>query len=285
MCTAIQYTGNGSYFGRNFDFHKSFGERVVVTPRGKELSFVHQGTIEKHYAIVGTAVMASGTALYFDGMNEHGICAAALNFPNLAVYRDKAEGKTNLASFEVIPYLLSTCRNIGEACALLERVNITGDSFSKEMSATGLHWMISDGRESLMLESMAEGVYAYTAETGVLTNPPEYKVHLKNLREQTEAPAWDYSSTSRFIQASRIRERYHSDGESGHLSLLKMLTAVSVPKGSVVKEEGVHYTKYTAVCDTERLIYHHSIYEKTDVKSVKMEEVNLDGTCYVLCDG
>ena len=283
MCTAVQYSKAGRYFGRNFDFHKTFGERVVLTPRGISLSFVHEGERTEHPAIVGTAVVASDTALYFDAMNEYGICAAALNFPTLAVYRERAEGKVNLASFEVIPYVLSASESMTEVRALLKKANVTMDSVSPDMPATGLHWMFSDGKDSVILESTADGIHIYEAETGVLANPPEYPVQLQSYRTQAEPSAWDYSSESRFLQASRIRERYNADGEYGEVSLFRILTAVSVPKGSIVKEEGVHYTKYTAVCDAEGLVYYRQIYENPSVCSVKLSDLNLDGRCLAFC--
>ncbi len=285
MCTAIHYSGDGCYFGRNFDFHMTFGEKIVLTPRRIKLSFIHEEALDVHPAIIGTAVVSSDTALYFDGMNEYGICAAALNFPSLAVYRKSAGGKVNIASFEVIPYLLSTCRNMSEVCSQLEEINVTDDSFSPDMPATGLHWMISDGKRSVVLESMEDGVHVYEAETGVLTNPPEYSVHLENLQGLTGYPAWDYSSASRFLKASQIRKNYTAGGESGEVSLFKMLGAVSVPKGSVIKEEGVHYTKYTAVCDTMGLVYHRSTYENMSTCSVRMKNLNLEGSCHVFCEG
>lgn len=285
MCTAIQYNGNGAYFGRNFDFHKTFGEKIVLTPRQAMLSFVHEESLKNHPAVIGTALMVSGTALYFDGMNEYGICAAALNFPDLAVYREPAGGKVNIASFEVIPYVLSMCHTMADVCALTEKINITGDSYSTDIPSTGLHWIFSDGKSSVILESMKDSVHVCEAETGVLTNTPEYPVHIQSFRTLTESVAWDYSSESRFIKASQIREKYPAESENGEVALFRMLEAVSVPKGSVVKEEGVHYTKYTAVCDPARLVYHRSTNESLKVTSVNMKDMNLEGSSHIFCEG
>ncbi len=285
MCTAVQFSGTGRYFGRNFDFHKTFGERIILTPRRTDISFIHDGRAETHPAIIGTAVMAFDTALYFDGMNEHGICAAALNFPELAVYREPVDGNVNIASFEVIPYVLSSCKSMAEVSTLLSKINITNDSFSQNMPATGLHWIFSDGENSVILESTEDGIHVYEAETGVLTNPPEYPMHIQSFRTLTESAAWDYSSESRFLKASQIREKYPADDENGEISIFRMLNAVSVPKGSVVKEEGVHYTKYTAVCDTARLVYYRSTYESLKVASVKMKNMNLEGNHHIFCEG
>ncbi len=39
MCTAITYNTKSHYFGRNFDYDRSYGEKVVVTPRNFQFKF------------------------------------------------------------------------------------------------------------------------------------------------------------------------------------------------------------------------------------------------------
>ncbi|MEE3480726.1 MAG: linear amide C-N hydrolase [Lachnospiraceae bacterium] len=43
------------------------------------------------------------------GINEAGLGMAGLNFPDNCDFRDPADGKTNIASFELIPFILSSC--------------------------------------------------------------------------------------------------------------------------------------------------------------------------------
>ena len=79
MCTAIRF--NEKYFARTLDFERSFGEEMLITPRGK----MRIGEADNRYAMMGIGVLRSGLPLYFDGVNEWGLSAAALNFPGCAV--------------------------------------------------------------------------------------------------------------------------------------------------------------------------------------------------------
>ena len=74
MCTSVYLSGG--FFGRTLDYESSFGEAVLFSPRG---SFVF-GEARNRYATLGIGVLCDGYPMYFDGMNEWGLCAAALDF-------------------------------------------------------------------------------------------------------------------------------------------------------------------------------------------------------------
>ena len=86
MCTAISFHGDGHYFGRTLDHTCSYGEEVVLTPRNFPLPFRHVRELRCHHAILGMAHVAGGYPLYYDAMNEHGLCMAGLNFEGFAHY-------------------------------------------------------------------------------------------------------------------------------------------------------------------------------------------------------
>ena len=93
MCTAATYQTKDFYMGRNLDYEFSYGEEVTVTPRNYPFAFLHGGTMESHYAMIGMAFVAEGYPLYYDAVNEKGLGMAGLNFVGNAVYRDAACGK------------------------------------------------------------------------------------------------------------------------------------------------------------------------------------------------
>lgn len=80
MCTAAAYMPKDLYFGRTLDYEFSYGETVTVTPRRFPLSFANGACLEKHYALIGMAHVADGYPLYYDAVNEKGLCMAGLNF-------------------------------------------------------------------------------------------------------------------------------------------------------------------------------------------------------------
>ena len=106
MCTAITFSKQDFYFGRTLDLERSYGEEVVISPRNFLLPFRQRPSLDHHYAIIGMAHISNGYPLYYDAVNEAGLCMAALNFPGFAQYKVSAEGRDNVASFEFLPWVL-----------------------------------------------------------------------------------------------------------------------------------------------------------------------------------
>ena len=86
MCTAATYQSAGFYFGRTLDYEVSYGNQIVITPRNYALRFRHTEDQPHHYAIIGMGLVAEDYPLYYDAMNEKGLCMAGLNFVGNAVY-------------------------------------------------------------------------------------------------------------------------------------------------------------------------------------------------------
>ena len=99
MCTAITYKTKDHYFGRNLDLERSYGERVVITPRNFVLNMRCVEPLAEHYAMVGMATVAEGYPLYYEATNEMGLSMAALNFPDNADYKPYLEGCDNITPF------------------------------------------------------------------------------------------------------------------------------------------------------------------------------------------
>ena len=106
MCTAATYQTRDFYFGRTLDYEFSYGDEVTITPRGYTFAFRHAGRLDHPYAIIGMAHVAQDYPLYYDAMNEKGLCMAGLNFVGNAAYADVIPSRENVAQFELIPYLL-----------------------------------------------------------------------------------------------------------------------------------------------------------------------------------
>ena len=181
MCTAIHTVTRAKLFGRTLDLETSYGESVVITPRAFPFSFLRQDPMTRHAAMIGTAHLFEGKPLYYDAVNEYGLAIAALRFADCAVYRHPLSGMRNVASFELIPWILGQCGNITEAEALLHKLNLAELPFSKELPLSPLHWLISDGKRSLTLECTAEGLQIYENPVGVLTNNPPFPMQLFHL--------------------------------------------------------------------------------------------------------
>ena len=237
MCTAATYQTKDFYFGRNLDYEFSYGEQLVVIPRNYPFRFRQAGELNRHYAILGMAHVAEGYPLYYDAINEAGLCVAGLNFVGNAVYHPAADGKENIAQFELIPWLLGRCASLAEARELLAGANLLNLPFSPQYPLAALHWMIADRTGCITLESTADGLHVYDNPAGVLTNNPPFPLQMFNLNnyrnlsprqpENQFAPGLplsaysrgmgglglpgDLSSQSRFVRAAFVRNNAHSE--------------------------------------------------------------------------
>ena len=144
MCTSVIYTAGDYYFGRNLDLEVNLGQEVVITPRNKTLEFREMPNLEHHYAIIGMSIVRDDYPLYFDGVNEKGVGMAGLNFDGPAHYFPVQEGKDNIASFELVPYILATASSVAETKKLLSNANIANINFSDKLQAAPLHWIIAE---------------------------------------------------------------------------------------------------------------------------------------------
>ena len=172
MCTAATYTTDSFYFGRNLDYEFSYGDEVTVTPRAYPFALRCMGDFRTKYAMIGMAYVAGEYPLYYDAVNEKGLGIAGLNFVGNAVYHPAQDGKSNVAQFELIPWLLGSCATLAEVRTLLAKTNIVNIPFSEQLPLAQLHWLIADKTGSIVVESTADGLHIYDNPVGVLTNNP-----------------------------------------------------------------------------------------------------------------
>lgn len=293
MCTAINETCGFHLFGRTLDLECSYGENVAITPRGYRFRFLHGSENDCRYAIVGAAHVVDNVPLYYDGMNEYGLCAAALRFANASVYHEKRGDKCNAASFELIPWLLRNCKDLAEAKGRLEKVNVTNDSFSQELPATPLHWLVGDKSGAIAVESTEEGLKVYDAEQGVLTNAPNFMtqceilarsgalddVPSKSSPQLLEIPG-DASSSSRFVRAAFVKSHASiPESQNEAISrLFRIFDTVSVPKGFSLSSDGrPMQTVYTSCMDSVGQTYYFFTYSCRQVRAVRMTEADAQG--------
>ena len=86
MCTAATYCNGDFYFGRNLDYEFSYGEHVTIMPRNYPIR-LHSGALDRHHAMIGMAHIQDDYPLYYDAVNEKGLCIAGLNFVGNAFNR------------------------------------------------------------------------------------------------------------------------------------------------------------------------------------------------------
>jgi len=311
MCTAISFNGHGHYFGRNLDLEYSYQECVTVTPRNYPFLYRKMPPMYKHYAMIGMATIADDYPLYYDATNEHGLSIAALNFPGNAAYLKDLEAENTVAPFELIPWVLSQCRNVSEAHKAIERIHIGAIDYSDALPVTPLHWMISDKDRSIVAEPLEDGIRIHENPVGVLTNNPPFEFHLQHLNHYLnltrEEPVnrfskalplspysrgmgaiglpGDLSSASRFVRCAFTKwnsSRCETEAESVS-QFFHILGSVSQQSGCVIIDGKFEKTVYSSCCDTNSGIYYYTTYGNRRITGIRMYSEDLEDSklhCY-----
>lgn len=309
MCTAATYTSKDHYFGRNLDLEYSYSETVTVCPRRFPLPFRHVNDLDDHYALIGMAYVADGYPLFYDACNEKGLSMAGLNFPGNAAFLPckKAEGVDDVASFEMIPWVLGQCATVAEARDLLARLNVCDDSFAPQLPTNPLHWMVDDGKDCIVVEPLAAGLRVYDNPVGVMTNNPTFDMQMTYLAnfqgldagqgQNRLAPGIDldrYSrgmgslgipggldSASRFVKVAFTKlHSVSADDESSSVSqFLHILGSVAQQRGCCDLGDGKYeITIYSSCINATKGVYYYTTYDNPQVSGVDMHKEDLDGS-------
>lgn len=316
MCTAIFRKGISPLFGRTLDVEYERDEQIIVTPRSFSFKFLHEENASVHPSFVGIGCVIDGVPLYFDALNECGLAAAGLSFPEFTEYHPKRKHYHNVAPYEFIPFVLSECKTVKQVKKLLENTNVTSDAFSKAVPPSPLHWIIADKNgEAVTVESTASGLSVSENPLGILTNAPDFGYQMTNLcNYMSLSPVQpqntlfkgvdlspysrgmgflglpgDFSSVSRFVRAAFLNscvKGLSADADSEISAFFHVTDGVTVPYGSVENENGkMTYTLYTSCMDLKSLEYLYTTYENRSVIRFGIKDRPLDGktlTCYPL---
>lgn len=310
MCTAATYKTKDFYFGRTLDYDFSYGEEITITPRNYVFSFKHMEKLKQHYAMIGMAHVEDDYPLYYEAVNEKGLGMAGLNFVGNAVYGKEIKGKENMATFELIPWILGKCATVREARALLENINLTDTPFNENLPVAQLHWILADREEVITLESVKKGLRIYDNPVGVLANNPPFEEQMFQLNNymhlspkspknsfSRELPLHiysrgmgalglpgDLSSQSRFVRAAFVKMNSVSgDSEAESVAqFFHILGSVDQQRGCCELEDGKYeITIYTSCCNTDKGIYYYNTYENHQITAVYLDRENLDGELLV----
>ena len=310
MCTAATYKTKDFYFGRTLDYEFSYGDEITITPRNFEFKFREKMSIKTHYAIIGMAYVTNNYPLYYDAINEKGLGIAGLNFVGNAKYKEKVDGKDNIAQFELIPWILSQCASVEEARVLIEKINILNVSFSNDLPVAELHWIIADSKEAITVEAVEEGIKIYENPVGVLTNNPPFDKQMfalnnymylspkspenkfsKDLNLVTYSRGMgaiglpgDLSSQSRFIRVAytKMNSISKEDEKESVSQFFHILNSVDQQRGCCdLGDDKFEITIYTSCCNVNKGIYYYTTYDNHQITAVDMHKENLDSNVLI----
>ena len=309
MCTGVRFSDDKGemYFGRNLDWSVPYGQKVVITPRGYKYKSAFLGEMNMNAgAVIGMAIVAENTPLYFDCANESGLAIAGLNFPGYAEYASAVvDGKTNVAAYEFPFWVVMNFKTVDEAEKALENVAIVAKPINDQYPVSQLHWIIGDAKRSIVVEYTKNGLEIFHNDVDVLTNQPGYGWHQENLRnylnlfsQMPKEVKWDkakmtafgsgslmrglpgdYYSPSRFVRVAYLNTHYpvKSTEEENVSRLFHTLTGVAMIDGAAAMGDGAfEKTIYTGGYSTATKTYYYNTYEDPAIQKVSMANHNLD---------
>jgi choloylglycine hydrolase len=302
MCTAICLNGCA---GRNLDIEKGYSDALIITPRKYVLPFRKTDNIEEHFAFIGVGTVSRGYPLYYDAANEHGLYMAGLNYVGNAKYHAPKDEQVNLAPYELVPYILSTCKDTYDAEHRLRKINLVDIPFSRELPSAELHFIVADKNRALTVEPDAGGLNIYENKLGVLANNPSFPIQMHNLNNYaslTNEPIknhfpdsisfneyskgmgalglpGDLSSESRFVRAAFHKLNYVENGDI--TDIFHLLSTVAMPRGSIKLGDEYEITAYTSAVNLASLVYYYKTYGSVSLCSASLFNENLSSPSLV----
>lgn len=310
MCTAASFKNKNTYFGRTLDYEFSYGEKVTITPRNYPFEFRHLGLNNNHYAIIGMAHIHNDYPMYYDAMNEYGLGMAGLNFVGNAKYNEVIEGKENVAQFEFISFILSTCKNVLEAKNKIKEINLVKTPYNEYYPAAKLHWILRDINDCIVVEAMEDGIHIYDNKTGSLTNNPPFNYQLENLKNyvslNNDEPNKSFSFNEAFYsrgmgsvglpgdltsQGRFVRVVYTAhfsvaspDENSSVNQFFHILESVWQTRGLCKINDKYEITIYASCMNLNEGIYYYKTYDNPQISAVYLKNENLNSSKLISYD-
>lgn len=147
-CTSFQAakaTGDGFWYGRNYDYFKNPTLVTVSRPKKGYASIAVSDMSHFGYSLEKLpdsfmAKLSCLAAIYapVDGINEKGLCTSIMALPKQASQQDTP--KHDVGTTILMRLWLDRCSTVEEALALLENVDVRHDA----AVGSGYHYMVAD---------------------------------------------------------------------------------------------------------------------------------------------
>jgi choloylglycine hydrolase len=319
-CTNIRLIAqDGSVIhARTMEFAIDIHSKILIVPRG----FARVGlTPSGQDGIKWTAKYASigmngvGEPYLFDGVNEKGLSAALLYFPNYAGYMPytAAQAGKTLAPWQLGSYILENFATVAEVKANIGKVVVPAVVFAGWGFTPGVHYEIDDqSGHSIVIEYVGGKLVVYDNPLGVLTNAPSFDWQMTNLHNyvnfsMTNVPPiklsggvtltpfgqgsgmlgipGDFTPPSRFVRAVAFTQSAFptKTGADAILEAFHILNQFDIPVGAARENEKdshgniqADYTIWTSAIDLKTQDYYFRTYTDSQIREVSLNKANLN---------
>lgn len=317
-CTGVclQAKDGSAVYARTLEFGADLQSQVLFLPRnyetvGTTASGTPGLTWKSRYAAVGMNAYAQN--VFADGVNEQGLAAGIFYFPGYAGYQKvtPADESQSIAPWELVTWMLTNFATVEEIKAALPSIKVAAVPYGNPGEVPPLHYTAHDANGgSLVIEYVDGELHTYDNPIGVITNSPTFDWQQTNLRNYvtlstvnaspltidgvTLAPfgqgsgmmglPGDFTPPSRFVRAVALSQDAVTgqDAEATVKVAFHILDSFDIPLGAVRPPAGsnepLEYTQWTSASDLKNRKYYFHTYEDRQVRSVSLDEFNLDAT-------
>lgn len=171
-CSVVR---NGRYVGRNLDFYYDEMAEFVVHVPAAPGRYESLGVSSCNINLTARTVDSGKDTPYYDmvpyfttdGINEKGVYASLNMAPtgDLGITTGTNPGAETLCASMVVRHVLDNCASAGEACAMLDKMNITTLNVMGEF-----HYLIADSEDTYIVE-LIDNKLVYSRDAGnIMTN-------------------------------------------------------------------------------------------------------------------
>jgi choloylglycine hydrolase len=310
MCTTfrIRTTSGDVVVGRTMEFALDLGWRLLVIPRGTELTGTAPDgpgrSFTADHGFVGVGALGRSAAT--DGINDAGLYAALLYLPGFADYEptDGVPADGLVSPDEVASLVLAGAGSVREAIDVVSEVTVWNRVEDLLGSVLPIHLVLFDaGGDAAVVEWVGGVRHVHENPVGICTNAPPFDWHMTNLRNYVNLSATnvapldlhgvaidglgqgtgllglpgDWTPPSRFIRATAIAHTTLpvDDADAGILSALHIVNAFDIPKGVVRSPEGGDFTAWSSVIDLANQRYVLRTYDDPTPRIVALADLDL----------
>lgn len=209
-CTRV-FMNNSNYMvsGRNLDFFGPVDPSLVITPQGVQHNGGDVAGVDKWTVKYGSVVIYADGVFPMDGMNEKGLAGHTLYYDNGSQIQADNQNKPLLQSRAWLSYILDNFATVDEAVKSIKNdVRLAAAQLPIDYASDTKHIAIEDitGDSAIIEIDHGKVMIYHNKDYRVMTNPPTYAEHLKNIEKyknatRNEIPK-DYTASDRLVRAN-----------------------------------------------------------------------------------
>ena len=258
-CSAVR---NGNFYGRNLDLDYADVPEFVIKVDAKEGRYASIG-LSTSYALKSTNGVDKVSEdqwlampnMTFDGINENGVAmncnvAPAIDL-DFATLLSTNYGKPRIHAVSVVRYVLDHAKSAAHGVDLLKNMDIYGG-----YGTWGLHWMLSDEKETYIIECIDGELVARNNTDNIMTNfyvnyapNTPYAKHIAKTGQTVAGKTYkDFPILTPHacgVERYAILKEHYAEGGKSAEGMSRLMERVKYTKSYEADTEPFWYTEFT----------------------------------------